>query len=295
MQKSVFKILIPLILIFTLLFTGCGKSQEKTRDETATDLGVETQELYSDNGIVIALAGVSSGDSGYIFDYSIENTGDKDMTVSCDSFGVNGLYVPTSGLFEKVPAGKTSDSVSITVDSNILSAAGIGDVGTIEQVFTILSSGYSVIDVTGPITANINAASGDTGYGVAASDNVLLDDGSVKITCLESSVSESGDLTACFFVENDSDLGFAFDSSFKNAVLDGSAAQDLTCKWSTPTIPAGQSGLIIFEYQGFADSGFKTLDFDSSLKYKGSTDSSDMTLHFVISGDTLSVTADDPS
>ncbi len=233
-----------LVMVVSLLLTGCGKSKEEKDVKNVSGAGatkkivkanIAEQVLLDKDGVKVTVKSISYY-SKYNTDIKllIENNSEKDIIVQTDNFSINGILI--NGIVSAhVAAGKKSnDSISIYNDD--LDQAGITTIKDIEFDLDILESkSYDEIMKEEGIKLQTDAKNYTQNYNT--SGTLIVDQNNVKVYVLKQQNKTLG-TEILVYIENNSDKtltvtsrelsvnGFMINSSFYESLPAGKKAYE---------------------------------------------------------------------
>lgn len=185
---------LPLAMALLLLLSGCSREEkplttsvptlpsrpvQTTVPETTSGVFMESQVIYDAEGVTVTVTGLSDDWMGTKINLLVENNTERNLALSGDVFGINGITVP-GYLYAEVAAGmKTNDALELYTDA--LETAGITDVATIRSNDIRLVDTDS-FDVIARVPMELDTSLAD-GYQQGINDNgeVLLEQDGITV------------------------------------------------------------------------------------------------------------------
>jgi hypothetical protein len=152
-------VIVILIIIGVAVSGGSDDDSKKTATVSGSDTSgtdFENQVLWESDGITVTLTGIDEdGLLGTELSMIVENTTDKNITVSSESVDVNGFTV-TDSFYAEVSAGKKAAETLDIFDSE-LKDAGIENIETVEITLKAYDSDtFDDIAKSDTITINVS-------------------------------------------------------------------------------------------------------------------------------------------
>lgn len=222
-----------------------SEQDSKIDEEVQTEITVNEQELFNENGITITAKGFSNdGIFGPEVNVLIENNSDKNITVQTRNSSVNGYMVDFQISSEVAPGKKINDSMILM--NTDLENSGISTICDMEFSFHIFDSdSWDTFVDSEPIIIN-TSASGTYEQNYDDSGDVIFDNNDIKI--ISKGISENDSLMGpalYLYIENNSDKditvqsrdtsidGFMIEPIFSSDVISGKKAVDTMVIMST--------------------------------------------------------------
>lgn len=157
-------------------------------------------QIYHSEGISITVESSGSYYDDFAVLVEIVNDTDQDITVSTNLLSVNGVMLPTSGMYLDAPAGEATQAY-LTLYSYDLEEVGIKQVANVQFGLDIWETDeYTDIDSVELITLETDV--GAFVQTVDDSGEELYNDGSVRLVLKEVEVDSYADGTMKLFAEN---------------------------------------------------------------------------------------------
>jgi len=276
MKKKTITILLAVCLALSM--TACGESETpetansssedvesheesaepaaEDADSTPTEITIDEQELYNENGVVITATGFSeTGIFGPEVKLLIENNSEENITVQARNGSVNG-YMVDFQISSDVAAGKkTNDALSLL--STDLENSNISTICDIEFNFHIFKTD-SWEDLTDSELITIaTSASGSYEQSYDDSGEVIYDENGVKI--ISKGISEDGSLMGpalYLYIENNSEQDITIQS--RDTSINGFMVDPIL----SSEIVAGKKSIdtMVFLSSDLTDNGIETID-----------------------------------
>lgn len=224
--------------------SGASSTEETSTENVTTEITIEEQVLYDENGIKITATGLEDSWLGTELQVLIENNSSQSITIQARNANVNGYMVPTV-MSADVAAGKKAND-SLTFETSGLKECGIDNIATMEFLFHIFDSeSWDEIVDTDVITVETSIAESYT-QTYDDSGEVLVDTDGIKIVGKGLSDEDSfWGPGVILYIENNSDQnvtiqvrdvsvnGFMVDSSMSEDVVAGKKAMSAVQFFST--------------------------------------------------------------
>ncbi len=276
MKKKTITILLAVCLALSM--TACGESEtpetansssenvesreESTEpaaedaDSTPTEITIEEQELYNENGVVITATGFSeTGIFGPEVKLLIENNSEKNITVQARNGSVNG-YMVDFQISSDVAAGKkTNDALSLL--STDLENSNISTICDIEFNFHVFNTDSWEDFTDSELITIATSASGSYEQSYDDSGEVVYDENGIKI--VSKGIAEDGSLLGpalYLYIENNSDQDITIQS--KDTSINGFMVEPVL----SSEIVAGKKSIdtMVFLSSDLTDNGIESID-----------------------------------
>ena len=180
------------------------QSEPQTESQSAPQAEkpvLEQVEIYNANGVVVVANSLEDGLFGPEISLTVENTSDKNITVSSRELSVNGYMFTSSSLYADVAAGKKAKE-TMTLMSSEMEAAGIDTVAEVAFWLHIYDSdSFKDIDDSDLITLRTSVA--DTYVQeVDDSGELIYSDKDIRVVCKGLVDDSLWDGTVVFYIEN---------------------------------------------------------------------------------------------
>lgn len=218
-MKKKFKMLALLMcmVIFATMALGSGETSGDKKDisdaksEGGSKVTIESQELVNQAGVIVSA-------TEYVYDsiwgqgikLNLENSSQKNCTVSCDALIVNG-YMITDLFSCQIAAGKKATD-TLYLSSSELEAAGIETVGEVEIYFRVYDSDtWKDIFETGCVTIKTSGYDNmDTTPDDAGSE--LYNEGGIRVVGKKVDENSFWGAAILLYIENNTDKNITITS-----------------------------------------------------------------------------------
>lgn len=276
MKKKTITILLAVCLALSM--TACGESETpetansstedvqspeesaepaaEDADSTPTEITIDEQELYNENGVVITATGFSeTGIFGPEVKLLIENNSEENITVQARNGCVNG-YMVDFQISSDVAAGKkTNDALSLL--STDLENSNISTICDIEFNFHIFNTDSWGDSTDSELITIATSASGSYEQSYDDSGEIIYDENGVKI--ISKGISEDGSLMGpvlYLYIENNSEQDITIQS--RDTSINGFMVDPIL----SSEIVAGKKSIdtMVFLSSDLTDNGIESID-----------------------------------
>lgn len=205
--------------------------EPETSEEAASDLSIEQQTIFDQDGITISVTGITEDSLfGPELNLLIENNSDKNITVQARKSAING-YMISATMSSDVASGKKAND-TLSFSSSELDTCGIDTIASIEFSLHIFDPDtFDTLYDSDLINLNTNMAEGFN-QNYDSSGETIYDENGIKI--VYKGLSTDGSILGpeiILYVENNTDQVItiqARDTSVNGFMIDPSLSTEIT-------------------------------------------------------------------
>lgn len=252
----------------SLVLSGCGSAQAEQSSEPEVSSGQQEEVspaggtvFYEGNDVVMTLTETEDAGMFYFVRLTVENTGENNVNMRLYPLLLNNDLTVSDGLFESIDPG-AEEEFEIGIRTDVLTAAGVYDIGTLEGYLVFEDENYD--EIGEPELVTVYEADGSAEAVIPPSENVLFDDKDVYLTYQGSYHNTFDENVALFLVQNRSDVMLNVSDDMDSIKIDGKPQDERILLFHGATVLPGKDALVymyVLDGTTFEGAAFETLDF----------------------------------
>ena len=254
-----------LFSLSVLTLSACGgntasSSPQENGDGIVLPEGFEDGIVYQKNDMTVKITEYFQSDTLHVVDCDITNNGSEAVEFKMLPLLING-EVTADGYFTEVKPSAT-EKMDFYIDLDILNFAGLKEIRTIDTWVSIKKEAEE--SYSEPELIRLVQNNPDQGDPVLQhSQDVLYDEGGIKLSYLGSFVSDNQDNNAVFLVSNDTDKTIRTDTDYNYELVDGKPRGEKGIGCFPPSTPAGRKSLLsirVHNSEDYSPASFESAD-----------------------------------